>query len=164
MKAVSSFETQITSLQSVEDYMFVDFTIPQSVAPSLQPGQVIRLIAQDLPLNATILALDSRTDKLTRNVMVRARIDNAPSYVQPGDSVRVQIEYGDENPGSCYSRRGSPTYAGGSARFLSQKMTVKDSFEPSNVWFQVVKSIGNEVALLSGVKSGERVVTIGSFK
>lgn len=155
--------TQITSLQSVKDYMFVDFTIPQSVAPSLQPGQVISLIAQDLPLNATILALDSRTDKLTRNVMVRARIDNAPPYIQPGDSVRVQIEYGDEIQAVAIPVEALRRTPEGTLAFVVED-DGKGQLRAKQRMVQVIKSIGNEVALLSGVKSGERVVTIGSFK
>jgi membrane fusion protein, multidrug efflux system len=155
--------TQITSLQSVKDYMFVDFTIPQSVAPSLQPGQLIRLIAQDLPLNATILALDSRTDKLTRNVMVRARIDNAPPYIQPGDSVRVQIEYGDEIQAVAIPAEALRRTPEGSLAFVAEK-DGNGQFRAKQRMVQVIRSIGNDVALLSGVKSGERVVTLGSFK
>ncbi len=155
--------TQITSLQSVEGYVFVDFTIPQSVAPSLQPEQSIGLVAQDLPLNATIFALDSRTDKMTRNVMVRAKIANAPSYLQPGDSVRVQIEYGDEIQAVAIPAEALRRTPEGSLAFVAEK-DASGQLRAKQRMVQVIRSIGNDVALLSGVKSGERVVTIGSFK
>ena len=155
--------TQITSLQSVEGYLYVDFTIPQSVAPSLQPGQSINLIAQGLPINATILALDSRTDKMTRNVMVRAKIDNAPTYLQPGDSVRVQIEYGDEIQAVAIPAEALRRTPEGALAFVAED-DGKGHLRATQRMVQVIKTIGSDVALMSGVKSGERVVTIGSFK
>ncbi|MCU0712182.1 MAG: efflux RND transporter periplasmic adaptor subunit [Pirellula sp.] len=155
--------TQITSLQSVENYLFVDFTIPQSVAPSLQPGQSVNLIAQELHLTATILALDSRTDKMTRNVMVRAKIADAPNYLQPGDSVRVQIEYGDEIQAVAIPAEALRRTPEGALAFIAED-DGKGQLRAKQRMVQVIKSIGNDVALMSGVKSGERVVTIGSFK
>lgn len=155
--------TQITTLQSVEDYLYVDFTIPQSVAPSLQPGQPINLIAQELPLTASILALDSRTDKMTRNVMVRAKIANAPNYLQPGDSVRVQIEYGDEIQAVAIPAEALRRTPEGALAFVAED-DGKGQLRAKQRMVQVIKSIGNDVALMSGIKSGERVVTIGSFK
>ncbi|MFN7290522.1 MAG: efflux RND transporter periplasmic adaptor subunit [Pirellula sp.] len=155
--------TQITSLQSVEGYLYVDFTIPQSVAPSLQPGQSINLIAQGLPITATILALDSRTDKMTRNVMVRAKIDNAPTYLQPGDSVRVQIEYGDEIQAVAIPAEALRRTPEGALAFVAED-DGKGHLRATQRMVQVIKTIGSDVALMSGVKSGERVVTIGSFK
>jgi len=155
--------TQITSLQSVEDDLFVDFTIPQSVAPSLQPGQSINLMAEDISLVASILALDSRTDKMTRNVMVRARISNAPEFLQPGDSVRVQIEYGDEIQAVAIPAEALRRTPEGSLAFVAEDDGT-GQIRATQRMVQVIKSIGNEVALMSGVKSGDRVVTVGSFK
>lgn len=155
--------TQITSLQSVDDYLFVDFTMPQNVAPYVQPGQSINLIAEEMHLTATILALDARTDKATRNITARAQISNAPAFLKPGDSVRIQIEYGDEIHAVAIPVEALRRTPEGALAFVAED-DGKGQLRATQRMVQVIKSIGNEVALTSGVKAGERVVTLGSFK
>jgi membrane fusion protein, multidrug efflux system len=155
--------TVITSLQSVDEYMFVDFTLPQSVAHSIEIGQPVRVTTDKQTYSASMEALDSRTDKLTRNVMARARLSMAPDSVKPGDSVKVFVEYGPEVraiaiPAEAVRR--SPT---GSQVFVASQDD-KGQLRAHQKTVQVIHTVGDSAALLGGIESGETVVAAGSFK
>ena len=80
----------LTTLQGVDDASHVDFTVSQAVAAELRPNDLVDVFApgSSTASQARIEALDARIDPVTRNAMVRARIEGAaPS---PGASVRVR--------------------------------------------------------------------------
>jgi membrane fusion protein, multidrug efflux system len=154
--------TQITSLQSVLDYVFVDFAVPQQVAYSVAVGQTVSLISGEYRWQGSIQAFDARSDKLTRNVVGRVRLDNAPPFLKPGDSLKVALEYGPQVhaigiPAAAVRRTptGAITFVvtghGGETRVQQRTLTV-------------LNSIGEQVAVSSGVAEGESIVTTGSFK
>lgn len=155
--------TRITMLQGTENFLFVDFTIPQEVAHEIDVGQAVSLQAGPTTLTANITALDSQTDRITRNRMVRAKIESAPSFLKPGDSVKVNVQYGPEVhavgvPAEALRRTpfGSLVFVAkpdDAGQLRSQQRTV-----------QVIQTLGNQVALFSGIQAGETVVTMGSFK
>src|SRR5947209_33585 len=79
--------TELTTLQGVDAAAHVDFTVAQAVAAQLRAGESVAVFApgDSNPIEARIVALDSRVDPVTRNALVRARISRrAPS---PGASV-----------------------------------------------------------------------------
>jgi len=155
--------TEITSLQSVDDFLFIDFALPQHVAGSVVVGQAVQVLASDQILTASIEALDSRSDRLTRNLMARARLENAPVALKPGDSVQVQIEYGTASEGVAVpveALRRSP--AGAQVYVVTKDSRGDLRAERRSVAVQ--QSIGAQAILFSGVSTGETVVTTGSFK
>ena len=156
--------TQITSLQSVDDYLLVDFMLPQSVVDSINVGQSVTLAYENQPLQATIEALDSRTDRLTRSRLVRARLDSPPGQlIKPGDSVRVLVEYGPEIPAVAIpleAIRRTPT---GAQIFVAQ-IDEQGGLRARQRIIEIGQNIGDEAAVLTGVQANERVVTTGSFK
>src|SRR4051812_12848546 len=59
--------TQITTLQGVDQDVYVDFTVAQRVASQLRHGGHVEVLAVgDKPVVATILAIDARVDPATR--------------------------------------------------------------------------------------------------
>lgn len=155
--------TKITSLQSVEDYLYVDFTLPQNVAHSVDVGQSITLYSGQTTLTAVVTALDSHTDKVTRNRMARAKIESTPSFMKPGDSVKVVVEYGPEVHAVAVPAESLRRTPSGSQIFVANK-DEKGSLRAHQRNVQVIQTIGNDVAIFSGVQAGETVVTSGSFK
>ncbi len=158
--------TKITSLQSAErdeDFLYVEFTMPQNVAHAVDVGQPVTLYSGQTTLTATISALDSHTDKVTRNRMARAKIESTPSFMKPGDSVKVAIEYGPEVHAVAIPAEALRRTPSGSQIFVATADD-KGSLRAHQRTVQVIQTIGNEVAIFSGVQSGETVVTSGSFK
>ncbi|MBX3421883.1 MAG: efflux RND transporter periplasmic adaptor subunit [Pirellulaceae bacterium] len=155
--------TEITSLQSVEGYYFIDFALPQHVAGSVEVGQRVQLLANRQNYTAKIEALDSRSDRLTRNLLARARLDDAPTDLKPGDSVQVQIEYGAECQGVSIPIEALRRTPVGAQVFVA-KPNASGQLRAEQRSVVVQQSIGGQAILYSGVQVGEQVVTTGSFK
>lgn len=155
--------TEIASLQGVQDYKYIDFTIPQMVAQAASIGQVVTIATSQTNYSATIEAFDSRADKLTRNLMARAKLSSAPPLMKPGDSVKVLIEYGPEIHAVAIPSEALRRTPSGAQVFV----TITDDqgkLRASQRTVQVVQTLGGRVAINSGVQAGETVVASGSFK
>lgn len=155
--------SQIASLQSIDDFVYVDFMIPQSAADSVRPGQSVRLLAQGRNLTGEVLAVDSQADRQSRNLMARARLASAPELLVPGDSVKVIIEYGVEQTTAAV-----PVEALQTAPMQTFVYVVTPDKEGALRAHErpVVAgpSVGNKLTIYSGVQVGEQVVADGSFK
>ena len=157
--------TVLTTLQSVDDAVNVDFAVAQNVAAGLRRGETVAVFAggSETPIPAKIVAVDSRIDPATRNAMVRARMTSGPRAPAPGASVRVMVPVGPTTqavviPVSAL-RRG-PT---GDHVFV----LAKDKAGQTRASVRPVQSgtvLGDEVIILSGLSAGETVASSGSFK
>lgn len=158
--------TTITMLQSLDSHVNVDFMMPQHVADFIKTGDCIEVISSDATkLTATIIAIDSQADRVTRNVMARARLNDPPPSFQPNDSVKIEMEYGPtvDNVKVPYTAiRNSPT---GAFVYVAQP-DENDNNKLKARPRQVVpgRSAGQWVTILKGVQVGETVITDGSFK
>lgn len=155
--------TEITTLQGIDDYILVDFMMPQAVADSVEIGQEVRLLVQPAPVAAQIIALDSLADRASRNLMGRARLEQPPSFLQPNDSVKVEITFGPERSGVVVpagALRRAPT---GAFVYVAQPdqtgglRAVAKAVTPG-------QSIGTSVMILGGLDADESVIVDGSFK
>lgn len=156
---------QITMLQGIDQFVHIDFMMPQQAADELHVGDEIRLAVEPQPYVAKIIAVDSQADRATRNVMARARLDNPPASMQPNDSVRIELQYGssvDAFTISAAALRRSPL-----GPFVYVAETDKKDHTKMRVRMQNVvpsKTIGQRVAILSGLSANQTVVSDGSFK
>jgi membrane fusion protein (multidrug efflux system) len=156
--------TTLTTLQGVADAAHVDFTVAQRVAAGLKVGdEVVVYAANDTkPLQARIVAVDSRVDPNTRNATVRARLTGAATPA-PGASVRVVVPVGPLDtvvsvPVSAL-RKGPQ----GDHVFVIEP----DSAGKPRAHVRTVQSgpvLGEEVIVYDGLKAGEQIATSGSFK
>lgn len=157
--------TQITTLQGIDPSAHVDFTVAQHVAAVLQVGDKVEVIAANAaaPLPAKIVAVDARVDPVTRNAMVRARIENGDQRPSPGASVRVRIPVGD--PQTAIAIPASALRKGPAGDHVFIIVTDKDGKHRSHA--RTVKSgalLGDDVLILEGLVAGEKVAASGSFK
>jgi membrane fusion protein, multidrug efflux system len=157
--------TELTTLQGVGDELNIDFEVAQRVVKGLRVGDVVQVVTGEnaRPLNARIVAVDSRIDPSTRNATVRARVITAEASVAPGASVRVLIAYGAPAlaiaiPASAL-RKGP---AGDHVFVITADSTGKQRAHSRPV--QLAALIGDTVLLMGGLKPGEKVAASGSFK
>ena len=156
--------TEITSLEGLDDYFHIDFAMPAHVADNVQVGDTVQLIGglSPTPLDASIIALDSRADPISRSLMGRAKLSNPPQELQPNDSVRVTVFYGPPVPSieipATAVRRGPS----GTLVYIAVDQDGSRRAEPRDV--VVANSSGTVVRILKGVNAGEQVVADGSFK
>jgi membrane fusion protein, multidrug efflux system len=157
--------SQLTTLQGVSDFAYVDFTVAQQVAASLRAGTKVEVFpgGDTAPVAAAIVAIDSRVDPATRNAVVRARIEHTADTPAPGASVRVQVPVGSSRmavtiPASAL-RKGPE---GDHVFVLAQDKSGKTRAHVRQV--QVDTLAGDEVVISSGLSAGERIAASGSFK
>jgi membrane fusion protein (multidrug efflux system) len=160
----------VVPLQSL-DPIYVNFGIPQDQAGLVRIGQTVQIAAGDADgaarFNGRVTALDSRVDETTRNIQVQATLSNAKSVLRPGMFVEAELPVGARRsvvalPASAIS------YAPyGDSVFIVTEMKDDKGKPYKGVRQQFVKvegARGDQVAVISGVKKGDEVVTSGVFK
>ncbi len=157
--------TLLTTLQGVSEAVHVDFTVAQQVASGLRVGETVEVFAADHApvVRATIVALDSRVDPTTRNATVRAKIDGAKNILAPGASVRVRIPVGATRNAVAIPVSALRKGPGSDQVFV----LATDHDGQTRVHARQVESgpmVGDEVVIYAGLKLGEQVAALGSFK
>jgi membrane fusion protein, multidrug efflux system len=157
--------TQLTTLQSIDDALHVDFTVAQQVAAGLREDDSVDVLAADqsAPISARIVAIDSRIDPITRNAMVRAKIPRAAHAPSPGASVRVRVPVGTSRKAVAVPVSALRKGPGGDQVFV----VTPDKDGRTRVHAQQVESgvmFDDQVVILAGLSAGERVAASGSFK
>lgn len=157
--------SHITMLQGLDDFVHVDFMMPQQVADAVSVGDNVGIVVDLHRVSANIIAIDTQADRVTRNVMARAKLSNPPPRLQPNDSVRVEIEYGQTSNAfkiSAAALRRAPTGA-----FVYVVQTDPEDPTKQRAYERVVTpgaSVGQDIAILSGLDSESLIVADGSFK
>jgi membrane fusion protein, multidrug efflux system len=159
----------VVPLQSLNP-IYVNFGVPQQNAAQMRPGRTVRITADDLgktEFTGRVTAVDSVVDQTTRNVQVQATLANPGGRLRPGMFVQSQVTLGA--PQSMVTLPASAiNYAPyGDSVFIVTDMKSPQGQTYRGVRQQVVKlggSRGDQVAVVSGVKPGEEVVTSGVFK
>lgn len=155
--------TPITNLQDLSE-LDVDFSVPDRYVPSLRPGLKIRLKVSAFPektFNATLSALDASIDTSTRNLLLRATIDEGMGLL-PGMFAHLVIDLDRPNrvvtvpeTAVSYSLHGDTVYV------LTQSKG-KTTANPRVV--QTGATREGQIAIVDGLLSNEWVVTAGQNK
>jgi len=160
----------IVTLQSLHP-VYVRFTVPQQEMGALRVGSTVE-VTSDAMGGATemgrITAMESLINEATRNVDVQAICDNRSERLRPGMFVEAQLAHGTKQTVVML-----PTSAIAYAPFGDSVFIIEDVKSPDGkktykgVRQQFVKlggSRGDQVAVVTGVKPGEEIVTSGVFK
>jgi membrane fusion protein (multidrug efflux system) len=159
----------LATLQSLNP-IYVNFGVPQQSAPEMRVGRTVHVSADDLPgatLAGRVTALDSVVDPSTRNVQVQATFANPDGRLRPGMFVQTEIVLGKSRaivslPASAisYAPYGDSVYV-----VAELKDGKGQGYRGVRQQFVTLGSTrGDQVAVLSGVKAGDEVVTSGVFK
>lgn len=157
--------TILTTLQGVDDAAHVDFTVTQNVAEALHEGDTVEVVGvnPEKPVSATIIALDARVDRATRNANIRAKVADSKLVPSPGASVQVRVPVGGSRkvvaiPVSALRR-------GPEGDHVFVVAPGKDGKPRASM--RMVKGgavLGDEVIVENGLIAGEPIAASGSFK
>jgi membrane fusion protein, multidrug efflux system len=159
----------IVSLQAL-DPVYVNFSVPQQQVPNLRPGAEVRVTAEGIeggPVTGKITAVNSVVDEATRNIQVQATLANPDGKLRPGMFVEAEVVVGASTPVVALPASAISYAPYGNSVFIVGDMKGKDGKTYKGVRQQFVKlgpSRGDQVAVATGVKPGEEVVTSGVFK
>lgn len=160
----------IVSLQTL-DPIFIDFALPQQALSQLKSGIAVRVTTDAYPgetFGGKITAINAEVDVETRNIRLQATVANPAEKLRPGMFARVAVVL----PGAAevlaipatavlYAPYGDSVYiieehkdekTGQSGKILRQQ------------FIRLGEKRGDFVAVVSGLKGNETVVSTGAFK
>jgi len=159
----------IVQLQALNP-IYVNVGVPQQAVGQVRIGGNLHVTTEALAgevFNGRVTAMDSVVDESTRNIQMQATLPNPQGKLRPGMFVQVQVGVGASR--SVVSLPASAiNYAPyGDSVFVITDLKDQKGQSYRGVRQQFVKvegSRGDQVAVISGVKAGDEVVTSGVFK
>jgi membrane fusion protein (multidrug efflux system) len=159
----------IVPLQAL-DPIYVNFSVPQQEVGLLKVGAEVNVVLEGLEgvaATGKITAINSLIDPDTRNIEVQATFRNPDGRLGAGMFVQVQV-VGRESSHVIALPASAINFAPyGNSVFVVEDVTGPDGSTYRGVRQQFVKigvGRGDQVAVLSGVKPGEEIVSSGVFK
>jgi membrane fusion protein, multidrug efflux system len=162
--------TTIVTLQAL-DPIYLDFFMPQQALDQLKVGQTVTVKVDTYPnqgFTGEISAINPKVDTNSRNVQVRATLKNPDHKLLPGMFATGDIDTSEPQryvtlpqTAVAYNPYGSTVYLvedkGKDAKGQPQ-LTARQTFVTTGA------TRGDQVAVLTGVKEGDTVVTAGLIK
>jgi membrane fusion protein (multidrug efflux system) len=158
----------IVSLQAL-DPIYVNFSVPQQQIAGLRPGSEVRVKAEGLPgeFKGKLTATNSIIDEATRNVQTQATVANPEGKLHPGMFVETRLGLGTASAVVALPASSINYAPYGNSVFIVENMKNPKGQAYKGVRQQFVKlgaGLGDQIAVVSGVKAGEEIVTSGVFK
>ena len=159
----------LVTLQSLNP-IYVNFGVPQQSAGQVPVGRVVKVTTSDaggVVWTGRVTALDSIVDEATRNIQIQATLPNPDGKLRPGMFVQTEVVLGPSQPVVVLPASAINYAPYGDSVFVVTDMKTEDGQTYRGVRQQLVKvgpSRGDQVAIVTGVKAGEEVVTSGLFK
>jgi len=162
--------TKLVTLQAL-DPILVDFSVPQNQLGQVDSGQKVILTTNALPgerFEGTVSAIDAKVDPATRNVLVRASLPNSRHRLLPGMFANVEIRSGAAQRRLTLPQTAITFNPYGDTVFVVEEKGKGSDGKPRLVATQRFVTVGptrgDQIAVVSGVKEGETVVTAGQLK
>ncbi len=158
--------TAMVTLQTL-DPIYMDFYVPQGSIDAIRVGDQASVMVDSYGTRrfpARILAITPRVDQASRTVLVRATLANHDHALLPGMFANIRIE--NETGGRRYVT--IPQAAVSFTTYGDTVFVVRKDAHGTLVAHQVLvrtgDTRGDQVAILSGLSPGDRVVTAGQIK
>jgi len=161
--------TKLVTLQAL-DPVYVDFYAPQKSLGKIVPKQTIILqtdafVGQQFP--GEISSVDPKVDPATRNVQVRATVRNPKRALLPGMFATVTIASGKPQRHITLPQTSVSYNPYGDTVFVVEEQKSQDGkalLLAQQKFVTTGGTRGDQVAILSGIKEGDTVVTAGQIK
>ncbi|MES2114179.1 MAG: efflux RND transporter periplasmic adaptor subunit [Pseudomonadota bacterium] len=166
---------KLVTLQTV-DPIYVDFYVPQKQLAGLAVGQKLSLGSDAWPgaaFPARLTAISPKVDPVTRNVLVEATVANGKRQLLPGMFANVSLEQGERQrrltlpqTAITYNPYGSTVFvlAPGQGKDAPKDDKGQPLLVAQQVFVTTGATRGDQVAVLTGLKEGQTVVTSGQLK
>jgi membrane fusion protein, multidrug efflux system len=175
--------TKMVTLQQL-DPIYLDFSLPQQALGELATGEKVSASVDTFPgrqFEGTLSAIDPKIDPDTRNLSLRATIPNPDHKLLPGMYANVRVEAGASaryltlpQTAVIFNPYGSTVFviAPKAAEAKDDKSAKNGKSEQAGgadlvanqVFVTTGPTRGDQVAVLTGLKEGDLVVTSGQVK
>jgi membrane fusion protein, multidrug efflux system len=159
----------VVTLQAF-DPIYVNFSLPQQDLGKLSVGEPVALRVdafEDRTFDGKITAINSLVDQATRNVQVQATLANPDWKLRPGMFAKVSVLMSNRENVVAIPATAIHYAPYGNSIFIVSEMKDEQGNAYQGVREQFIKlgqSRGDLVAVISGLKPGEEVVTSGVFR
>ncbi len=161
--------TQVVTLQQLNP-LFFDFYLPQQALAQIAVGQPVTISVDAFngkSFAGKISAINSAVDVTTRNVQIRATLQNDALLLRPGMFGTVSVAVGQAQnlvtlpqTAIAYNPYGDTVYE----VIHGKDAQGKDQLTARQGFVQVGDTRGDQVAILKGIDAGAEVVTAGQLK
>ncbi len=161
---------QVSSLQDLTS-LYVDFWVPQRDLAQLKTGQKVRLRTDAYPgqeFSAQVAVIEPQADANSRNVMVRAAMENPGQRLLPGMFVTLDLLVSENVRWLTLPRTAITFNPYGATVFKvvqdgvdekgQGRLSVRQHFVKTGL------ARGDQVAVLDGITEGDTVVVAGQIK
>lgn len=156
--------TLIATLQN-HSQLEIDFRVPSQYTPKLRAGLDVQVAIDAYPdrrFSATVTAVDSAIDPNTRNVLLRAKLNEVEGLL-PGMFAVLEVDLGDSQDvvtipetAMTYALQGNIVYV--------IEPTEGEQLTATPKVVRAGKVRDGRVAVLDGINAGDRVVSVGQNK
>ncbi len=163
-------DTLIVTLQAL-DPIYFDFYLPQQELAKIVLGQKVSVttdIHPDQEFVGKIWAINAKVDLASRNVQIRAVLDNQEQELLPGMYGVINIDIGAPQKyitlpqtAITYNPYGNTVYV---VKTNGKDKSGKDRFFAEQRFITVGTTRGDQIAVLTGLEEGDIVVTAGQMK
>jgi len=157
---------EVVTLQSI-DPVYVDFYIPQQKLSKIAPGYQVEVTADDKSvdaLNGKVTAIAPEVDRSTRNVLVRATLENPEGIFRPGMFVEAHVLQPESRSVIAVPTTAIVYAPYGNSIFVASKSESGDGMVAIQRFIRTGETKGDFVEILDGIEVGELIVTTGGFK
>jgi membrane fusion protein (multidrug efflux system) len=168
--------TSIVTLQSI-DQLLLDFTLPESNFKDLAVGLSVTFKVRSYPgrtFTGTVTAWNPLLDENTRNVAIRAEVDNTERQLAPGMFAEIEVESRQTLSVLTVPETSIFYNIYGEAVYVLEKPEASDAdsdpADPNPEYIlaarqvQVAYRVGGVAGVSEGLKAGDQVVTAGQLK
>lgn len=154
--AYVSPNTLVVSLQNMSQ-LKIDVSVPEKYASTIQVGDNMQCNVAGInnPFAAKVIAIEPQIDEMTRNLKVRAMIQNPNSKLVPGAYVKVKLKL-KETPNAIMIPSNTVIPDDKTTRIV-----ITDSSKVKFIDVEIGMRTASEVQVLSGLKAGDTVLTTG---
>jgi membrane fusion protein, multidrug efflux system len=159
----------IVSLQSLTP-VYADFALPQQELARLKPGLRVRLSTDaygERSFEGTLTAINPDLDASTRSVGLEATVQNPEQLLRPGMFARVEVLLPEEQKVVVIPATSVLSAPFGDSVYVVESKDGKDgkpALTVRQVFIRAGRARGDFIAVESGLKPGERIVSSGMFK
>jgi len=160
----------VVSLQSL-DPIFVNFLVPQQQLASIDLGFPVRVTTDALPgetVKGKITAINPEVDSATRNIMIQATLPNRDGRLRPGMYANVTVVLPTSNKVLAIPATAVLYAPYSDSVFVVEEKKDEKTGKTGKVlrqqFIQLGEKRGDFVAVTSGLKENEAVVSTGVFK
>ena len=161
--------TQIVSLTDLST-LYANFTVTEKDSAALKVGQTVRIVVDAYPgrdFEGKINAIEPQIAADTRNIRVQATIENPEHILKPGMFATTTVVLPDKPPVVTVPETAVDYTLYGDSVFLITEKKADDgktSLAAVRTFVVTGNRVKGRVEIVSGLKPGDRVVSVGQIK